>query len=142
MRTRSKDQPEKNIIKGSFTSSTTATPNLNLVNVFRYTTTDDLAIANPKNLTDGEYIRIEVVTVSGKNVEFGSKYYVNGAIIVAETHILDTLVIYEGWYNQDTDTINIISLISSSAVPANARLNADGSSRLDAEDNYILNATP
>ena len=116
MRVRNIHMPERNVLKRTLSSSSIVTPDLKLVNVFRYVTTDDLVIANPTNLEDGIYIRIEVQSVAGKDVNFGSMYNVNGSVIGDGGHSDDTLIIYDGWYNEDSEIFNIAAVIGGGSV--------------------------
>lgn len=104
--------PEKNICDVYVTSSSTVTPDLNTANVYRIDATDDLIVGNPANLRDGQRIRIEVSSVPGKTVTFGSKYLYHGEVMT-DTRDMETLVIVDGYYNKDRDKIDIRSIAGS-----------------------------
>jgi hypothetical protein len=108
--------PAKNLVKYTTAADGSYTPDLNLVNIFRITATaHNLTIADPTNVRDGQYIRLEVVSAAAKTVNFGTGYHVDGAVIADGTHTGDALVIYEGYYNADTSKWNLIKLGSKAA---------------------------
>lgn len=103
--------PEKTVYKTTLTAGGTVTPDLNGHEVFRITATGySLVVANPTNIKDGQYMRIEVVSANAKTVNFGTGYHLNGAVIADATHDADELVIYEGLYNADTSKVNLVAV--------------------------------
>jgi hypothetical protein len=108
--------PERNIQKHTTAGAETFTPDLNLANVFRVDgSAGALAVANPTNGRDGQYIRIEIVSAAATVANFGTGYHVDGAVIADGTHTANDLVIYEGYYNEDTDKWNLVELASKAA---------------------------
>lgn len=106
----------RNIIKTTTAADGTQTPNLNLVNVFRYASPlYNLIIGLPENARDGQYIRIEVVSAAAKTVNFNAIFLVNGAVIADANHDADALVIYHGYYDADAVKWNLIKIGSKAA---------------------------
>jgi hypothetical protein len=92
------------------------TPDLNIANVWRIDgAIGDLVVANATNVRDCQYLRLEIVSAAATGVDFGVDYLVNGAVIADTTHDGDELVIYEGWYNADTEKWSMVKLSSLAA---------------------------
>ena len=105
----------KNIVKYTTVAAGTYYPDLNLANVFRLAATGyNLILGTPKNPRDGQMIRIEVVSVNAKTINFSTAYSVNGAAISDATHDADVLVIYYGYYNATTSKWNVLKLADKS----------------------------
>ena len=101
----------KNLVKKTLTADGTETPDLNTANVFRYSSASyNLAVGNPTNGRDGQYIRIEVLSAGAKTVNFGTAFHVNGAIIADANHDAHVLVNYQGYYNADTAKWNVVNM--------------------------------
>ena len=73
-------------------------PNLNDGSIFRITDTVNVTLTNPKNLKDGIYIRLEIVTGTSNTITFGTQYTIYG---VAKTPVTNSngLYILEGRYS-------------------------------------------
>lgn len=112
MRQRNIHFPEQNIDKITVSSSSTVTPDLNVANVFRITATDNVVVANPTNIRDGQFIHIEVISSANKTVTFGNKYLYNG-VAMTDTNDMEDIIIYEGYYNSDRDKIDIVGVAGS-----------------------------
>ena len=112
MRQRNSDhKPSKNIIEYTAVASATYYPELNLANVFRVDASGyDTTFGTPKNPRDCQYLRLEIVSDENMDVEFSAAYHVNGAVVAAQTHEDNVLLIMEGYYNADTSKWNIVSL--------------------------------
>lgn len=99
----------KNIIKYTVVAEATYTPDLNLANVFRVDASlYDTTIGTPSNPRDGQYLRLEFVSVENMDIQFSTAYHINGDAISDDTHEDNVLLVMEGWYNSDTAKWNMI----------------------------------
>ena len=100
------------VSKYTLTAAATVTPNLNQADVYRYDCSlYDILVATPLNPRDGQYLRLEFVSAENMDIEFNqTAFHVNGAVIAAETHEDNDLLILEGFYNSTTAIWNMVVL--------------------------------
>ena len=103
--------PAKNIVKYTVSEAETYIPDLNLANVFRIDASSfDTEFGTPANPRDGQYLRLEIVSAENMDVEFVAAYHVNGAVVAAQTHEDNVLLVMEGYYNATSSKWNMIVL--------------------------------
>ena len=100
--------PERNIVKATLAADGSVTPDLNIANVFRYSSPlYNLAVATPKNPRDGQYLRLEFVSANAKTINFSTVFHVSGAVIADAAHDANALLILSGYYNGTTSKWNM-----------------------------------